>query len=90
MRQLCQPEWVFKMNVKLIMMMETLRSFIKREDGASAIEYALIAGLMAVIVIAAFSVLGGDDGIGGLFKSIAGKLKDAGGSVDSSIIPPSG
>lgn len=62
------------MNVKLIMMMETLRSFIKREDGASAIEYALIAGLIAVAIITAVSLLGGD--LTSIFETISGELKD--------------
>lgn len=77
------------MNVKLIMMMETLRSFIKREDGASAIEYALIAGLMAVIVIAAMAVLGGEDGaLTGIFNAIADKLGEAADSVSGADIAP--
>lgn len=59
------------MNTKLIMLMESLRAFVKREDGASAIEYALIAGLMAAIVIAAFTVLDGS------FDTLFGKIKTA-------------
>lgn len=31
---------------------EALRNFIKREEGASAIEYAIIASLIAVAIIA--------------------------------------
>lgn len=61
------------MNVKLIMMMETLRSFIKREDGASAIEYALIAGLIAVVIITAVTTLGEE--IEGVFEAITAGLK---------------
>ena len=57
------------MNTKLIMLMESLRSFIKREDGASAIEYALIAGLIAVAIITAAGLLG--DNIAELFEKIA-------------------
>lgn len=70
------------MNTKLIMLMESLRSFIKREDGASAIEYALIAGLMAVIVITAVGFLG--DGLGGLFEGIGEKLTDTADEVSGS------
>jgi len=62
------------MNVKLIMMMETLRSFIKREDGASAIEYALIAGLIAIAIITAAGLLG--DEISTAFDTIRGELED--------------
>ena len=60
------------MNTKLIMLMESLRAFVKREDGASAIEYALIAGLIALAIIVGAGVLG--DGIGELFEDIAGVL----------------
>lgn len=63
---------VIAVNIKLIMMMETLRSFIKREDGASAIEYALIAGLIAVAIIGGAMALGKD--IGNLFNDIAQRL----------------
>lgn len=63
------------MNVKLIMMMETLRSFIKREDGASAIEYAMIAGLIAVAIIAVVGLLGGD--IKTIFQNIREGLEPA-------------
>lgn len=62
------------MNTKLIMLMESLRSFIKREDGASAIEYALIAGLMAVAVIAGIGLIGGDDGA---LKTLFDRIKTA-------------
>jgi len=63
------------MNAKLIMLMETVRAFIKREDGASAIEYALIAGLIAVAIIAAATTLGGD--IASVFTNITEKLAPA-------------
>lgn len=61
------------MNVKLIMMMETLRSFIKREDGASAIEYALIAGLIGIVIIGGATFLGGE--INDIFNRIGTALK---------------
>lgn len=35
-----------------------LTDFAKREDGATAIEYALIAGLIAVVIITATGALG--------------------------------
>ena len=37
--------------------MNALRRFIKDESGATAIEYGLIAALMAVVIIAAFNQL---------------------------------
>ncbi|EZQ17986.1 pilin [Halopseudomonas bauzanensis] len=48
--------------------MESVRSFIKREDGASAIEYALIAGLISVAIIGAASLLGTE--VGNVFETI--------------------
>ena len=40
-------------------MKRILSSSLTRQQGASAIEYALIAGLIAAILIAAVTVLGG-------------------------------
>ena len=60
------------MNTKLIMLMESLRAFVKREDGASAIEYALIAGLISVMVIGGAQLIGAD--LNTLFRDIAEKL----------------
>lgn len=49
--------------------MLTLRRFLKDESGATAIEYALIAALMAVAVIGAISILG--PSLEGAFQDIA-------------------
>lgn len=49
--------------------------FVKDESGATAIEYGLIAALMAVIVIAAVGALGGS--LSGAFGRIAGQLDAA-------------
>jgi len=38
--------------------MKTLRNFFKNEDGATAIEYGLLAALIAVAIIAAVTTLG--------------------------------
>ena len=51
-------------------MMKKLRAFWDDEQGATAIEYGLIAALVAVAVIAGASALGVN--ISGLFNSIAG------------------
>lgn len=61
------------MQTKLIYMMESIRSFIKREEGASAIEYALIAGLIAVAIIGGATLLGQEIDI--LFDKIVDELK---------------
>lgn len=60
------------MNTKLIMLMESLRAFVKREDGASAIEYALIAGLISIAIITAAGLLG--DQISAAFTKITTEL----------------
>ncbi|MCO7642491.1 Flp family type IVb pilin [Pseudomonas sp. S 311-6] len=39
-------------------MKEQIVRFLKDEDGATAIEYGLIAGLIAVVIIAALATLG--------------------------------
>ena len=40
-------------------MKKFLAKFTKEESGATAIEYALIAGLISVVVITALTTLGG-------------------------------
>jgi pilus assembly protein Flp/PilA len=52
--------------------METLMRFLKDEEGVTAIEYGLIAALIAVAIIAAVETVGGN--LGGTFDSIAAKL----------------
>ena len=46
------------MLTKLTHLKIKVSSFFKREDGASAIEYAIIAGLIAVAIIGAADLLG--------------------------------
>ena len=38
--------------------MQTLRNFIKNEEGATMVEYALMVALIAVVCIAAVTLLG--------------------------------
>lgn len=51
---------------------EALRNFIKREEGASAIEYAIIASLIAVVIILAAGEVG--DKIVEVFEEIRDAL----------------
>jgi pilus assembly protein Flp/PilA len=51
--------------------MLNLKNFLKNEDGATAIEYGLIAALIAVVIIGAVSALGGQ------ISSTFGEIKDA-------------
>ena len=52
--------------------MTKLSMFLSDESGATAIEYGLIAALIAVAIIAAATTLGG--GLSTLFNSIGNKL----------------
>lgn len=52
--------------------MKIFNRFVRDESGATAIEYSLIAALMAVALIAAVPVLSG--GITTAFTNIAGQL----------------
>jgi len=38
--------------------METIKNFFKDESGASAVEYGLLVGLIAVVIIASLVTLG--------------------------------
>ena len=38
--------------------MQMLKSFLKNESGATAIEYGLIAGLIAVVIITSVTAIG--------------------------------
>jgi pilus assembly protein Flp/PilA len=55
--------------------MSTFSRFVADESGATAIEYGLIAALIAVGIIAAATVLGSS--LSSLFYSISGKLNNA-------------
>ena len=51
-----------------------VRKFFDDESGATAIEYGLIAALIAVAIIAALQTLGGQ--LGGIFNMITDELAD--------------
>ena len=53
-------------------MKKVIASFIKEESGATAIEYGLIAALIAVVIIAAVSTVGSN--LSNKFNEIAGNL----------------
>lgn len=53
-------------------MKQALVNFFRDEEGASAIEYGLIAGLVAVFLIASLTLLG--TSLGTFFTGIADKL----------------
>jgi pilus assembly protein Flp/PilA len=52
--------------------MKKMFGFLKEEDGVTAIEYGLIAALIAVAIIAAVTTIGTK--LTGTFNSVSGKL----------------
>ena len=56
-------------------MLKILHSFGRDEGGATAIEYGLIAALIAVVIIAALTAIG--TSLASLFDSIASTLRGA-------------
>jgi pilus assembly protein Flp/PilA len=57
-------------------MIMKLKTLIKNESGATAIEYALIAALIAVAIIGAITLLGGD--LAATFTTITNSLSGTG------------
>lgn len=55
--------------------MKTIRKFLKNNKGATAIEYGLIAALIAVAAMAAMSGLAGS--LNKTFNNVSGKLSGA-------------
>lgn len=52
--------------------MQFIKNFIQEEDGVTAIEYALIASLIAGVIITAVTLLGGN--ISKMFNALAAKV----------------
>jgi pilus assembly protein Flp/PilA len=55
-------------------MTNLMRSFLHNESGATAIEYGLIAALIAVAAIAAMGTLGNQ--LGNTFNGVAGNMQN--------------
>ncbi|MEZ6022536.1 MAG: Flp family type IVb pilin [Hyphomonadaceae bacterium] len=53
-------------------MLVSLKNFLKNEDGATAIEYGLIAALIGVAIITAVGLVGTN--LEGTFNKVAAKL----------------
>lgn len=62
----------------LIILREKVRAFFKNEEGASAIEYSIIAALIAVVIVTGASAVGTD--INSVFSSISTALQNATGT----------
>lgn len=56
-------------------MLIRLLQFIRGEDGASAAEYALIVGLIAVVIVASLVVFG--DALMSVFDSASSQINSA-------------
>ncbi len=56
-------------------MLVSLKKFLNNEDGATAIEYGLIAALIGVAIIASIGPLG--DALNTTFDGVATELNDA-------------
>lgn len=56
--------------------MKTIRKFIGEKKGATAIEYGLIAALIAVAAIAAMTSVGTK--LGGTFNNVGNKIQTSG------------
>lgn len=54
--------------------MKFINKLLRDEQGATAIEYGLIAALIAVAAISAMTSLGGN--LSGTFSDVSGKLED--------------
>jgi pilus assembly protein Flp/PilA len=57
---------------KLSLMLRNLRKLWKNEAGVTAIEYALIGSLIAVVIVTAVTAIGGS--LSSIFHTIAVKL----------------
>lgn len=53
-------------------MIKSIKNFLREEDGVTAIEYGLIAALIAVVIITAVTNIGGN--LNQIFTNIAGRL----------------
>jgi len=54
-------------------MLETMKQFVRDEEGVTAIEYGLIAALIAVVIITAVTTVGTN--LNTIFMKIANALK---------------
>ncbi|MBB4086389.1 pilus assembly protein Flp/PilA [Sphingomonas carotinifaciens] len=64
------------MILKLEPVMQALRAFLKNNKGATAIEYGLIAALIAVAAIATMTTLGSN--LNKTFSNVASNIDKAG------------
>lgn len=56
-------------------MFKQVKRFMRDEEGATAIEYGLIVGLIAVVMIAALLIIG--PALGGIWDDASTQIQDA-------------
>jgi len=59
-------------------LVNTMKSFVRNEEGQDLLEYALLVALIALVAIAAVTAAGGS--VSTIFTAIAGKLNAAASS----------
>lgn len=57
-------------------MKTSIRTFLKEEDGITALEYGVLAALVATIIVAVFGTNGGG-GLGNILSSLLTKVTTA-------------
>jgi pilus assembly protein Flp/PilA len=63
---------VYKTYATLLSLVAFAQDRLRKEDGATAVEYGLLVGLIAVVIIGAVMALGGQ--LTGLFNQITAAL----------------
>lgn len=59
-------------------MLQKLMAYLRDDEGASAVEYGLIVGLIAVALVVVLVALGGPQGLSGLFQRVADCVANSG------------
>lgn len=59
-------------------MLKRFQEFLQDQRGASAVEYGLIVGLIAVALVLVLGALGGEEGLGGLFQTVVDEVTGVG------------
>jgi pilus assembly protein Flp/PilA len=64
----------------MIKLISKVQAFIQSEEGATAIEYGLIAGGISLAIVAAVFAFGND--LGNVFNTIGGAMQNVSNNVD--------
>ena len=59
-------------------MLKRFKEFLQDQRGASAVEYGLIVGLIAVALVLVLGALGGEEGLGGLYHPVVDEILGVG------------